>query len=122
MLKKQMSTIDLLPIAQLLLPEVLVKYFKLSTHKLEEEQLHFYFEEYNTIPAEYKQGNAISKGFYPEITIQDFPIRGKQVYLHIKRRRWQDKASKEIVMRDWDLVAKGTRMTKDFATFLKQIH
>jgi len=113
---------DLLPIAKLLLPEVLVTYFKLSTHKLEQEQLHFYFEEYNKIPEEYLQGNATSKGFYPEITVQDFPLRGRQVFLHIKRRRWQDKISKKVVTRDWDLVAKGTRMTKEFAFFLKQIY
>lgn len=117
-----MSSIDLLPVLELLLPEVLVKYFKLSTHKIEHEQLHFYFEEYNKIPEEYESGNAVSKGFYPEITVQDFPLRGKQVYLHIKRRRWQDNTTKEVVMRDWDLVAKGTRMTIDFATFLKQVH
>jgi hypothetical protein len=36
--------------------------------------------------------------------------------------RWQDNSTGSIVTRDWDLVAKGTRMTKDFATFLKQIH
>ena len=39
-----MSSIDLLPILELLLPEVLVNYFKLSTYKIEHEQLHFYFE------------------------------------------------------------------------------
>jgi len=117
-----MSTIDLLPIAKLLLPNVLVEYFELTTHKLEHEVLHFYFAEYNILPAEYKKGEATSKGFYPEITVQDFPLRGKQVYLHIKRRRWQDKQSNQIVMRDWDLVAKGTRMTNEFATFLKQIN
>ena len=117
-----MSTIDLFPIVKLLLPDVLVEYFELSTHKLESGILHFYFEEYNTLPKEYKKGDAISKGFYPEITIQDFPLRGKQVYLHIKRRRWQDKQSKQVVMRDWDLVVKGTRMTKEFATFLKELH
>ncbi len=107
---------------ELLLPEVLVKYFKLSTHKIEHEQLHFHFEEYNKIPEEYGVVSAVSKGFYPEITVQYFPLRSKQVYLHIKRRRWQDNISKEVVMRDWDLVAKGTRMTNDFATFLKQGH
>jgi hypothetical protein len=28
---------------------------------------------------------SISKGFLTEITIQDFPLKGKFVYLHIKR-------------------------------------
>jgi len=117
-----MSQIDLYPIANLLLPEVLVKYFDLTSHKTQLEELHFYFQERNDLPVEYKRGKATSKGFYKEITIQDFPIRGKQVYLHVKRRRWQDNTTGSIVTRDWDLVAKGTRMTKEFATFLKQIY
>jgi len=28
--------------------------------------------------------------FFPEIEVQDFPIRGKAVYLRVKRRRWED--------------------------------
>lgn len=117
-----MPTIDLLPIAKVLLPEVLVTYFELTSHKIEVDKLHFYFTEHNELPEEYKKGAAISKGFYSQVSIQDFPLRGKQVYLHIKRRRWLDKSSGKLVTRDWDLVAKGTRMTKDFATFLKQIY
>jgi transposase len=117
-----MPSIDLLPIANLLLPEVLVTYFDLVNHSSQTESLHLYFEEHNELPKEYKKGEAISKGFYKEVTIQDFPIRGKQVYLHVKRRRWQDNSTGSVVTRDWDLVAKGTRMTKEFATFLKQIN
>jgi len=104
------------------LPEVLVSYFELTSHKTEVDVLHFYFTEHNELPVEYEKGSSLSKGFYPEITVQDFPLRGKQVYLHIKRRRWLDKSNGKLVTRDWDLVAKGTRMTKEFAAFLKQIH
>jgi transposase len=63
----------------------------------------------------------ISHGFHKQITIQDFPLRGKTVFLHIKRRRWFNKTTNKVVQRDWDLVAKGTRMTVEFATFLKAI-
>ncbi|REC72682.1 hypothetical protein DRF60_20045, partial [Chryseobacterium elymi] len=62
-----------------------------------------------------------SKGFLPEIIVDDYPLRGKIVKLHVKRRRWTDKSSREILQRDWHLVAKGTRMTQDFAGFLKKI-
>ncbi|WP_437438497.1 ISAon1 family transposase N-terminal region protein [Polaribacter sejongensis] len=62
-----------------------------------------------------------SKGFFPEATIQDFPIRGKNVFLHVIRRRWVEESSKKVVVRDWKLVAKGTRITSEFAAFLKQI-
>jgi tRNA A58 N-methylase Trm61 len=44
------------------------------------------------------------------------------VYLHIKKRRWTNKVTGEIVKRDWNLVAKGTRMTQEFAAFLKEIN
>ena len=55
------------------------------------------------------------------MTIQDFPLRGKTVYLHAKRRRWLDKITKKVVQRDWNLVAQGTRMTTEFADFSKEI-
>ena len=108
-------------ITKLLLPEVLVTYFKLTKHELLEGAHHFYFTETNTIPKEFKAVKLTSKGFFPEATVQDFPIRGKNVYLHIIRRRWFNEDSKKVVTRDWQLVAKGTRITSEFATFLKDI-
>ncbi|MBF7093685.1 transposase family protein, partial [Flavobacterium sp. ALJ2] len=81
-----------------------------------------YFEENAKPPAEFNELQLVSKGFQNEITIHDFPLRGKLVYLHIKRRRWTNKSTGEIVKRDWNLVAKGTRMTQEFAAFLKEIN
>ncbi|POR14058.1 transposase, partial [Flavobacterium columnare] len=53
---------------------------------------------------------------------QDFPIRGHKVYLHITRRRWLNEDTRQVVFRNWDLVANGTRRTKEFAAFLKEIN
>ncbi len=61
------------------------------------------------------------KGFFDEVILQDFPIRGQEVYLHVKRRRWLNQDTGLVVFRDWSLVAKGTRITEDFAAFLKAI-
>lgn len=108
-------------IAKLLLPEILVDYFKLTKHEIKNGALHFYFTELNNIPEEFKDVKLSSKGFFPEATVQDFPIRGKNVFLHIIRRRWWNEASKEVAIRDWQLVAKGTRITSEFAAFLKGI-
>ena len=110
--------IDLL---KLILPELLVEHFDLTRHTVENEVMHLYFEERNIIPKEESQRILIGHGFHKELTIQDFPLRGNSVYLHIKRRRWLDKRTKQIVQRDWKLVAKGTRMTAQFAAFLKEI-
>ena len=106
---------------KLLLPEVIVSHFKLTKHELKQGELHFYFTELNTIPEEFKALKLSSKGFFAQATVQDFPIRGKNVFLHIIRRRWVEDISKKVVIRDWQLVAKGTRITSEFAAFLKQI-
>lgn len=109
-------------VLKLILPELLVDYFDLVKHETHSDVLHLYFEEKNSIPKEESKGILIAHGFHKELTIQDFPLRGKVVYLHIKRRRWLDKNSKEIVQRDWNLVAQGTRMTVEFAAFLKALN
>ena len=118
-----MNTKDILSTIKLFLPEILVEYFELTNYvqKAEQEELHFYFKEKNILPENFNGSELTSKGFYPERTVQDFPIRGKQVYLHITRRRWLEEQTNKAVSRDWELVAKGTRITSEFATFLKEI-
>lgn len=113
------SYIDLL---KLVLPELLVTHFDLASNITKDKVLHLYFEEKIDIPAEFSSRIVISHGFHKELTIQDFPLRGKTVYLHIKRRRWLDKTTKGVIQRDWDLVAQGTRMTVEFAAFLKVLN
>jgi len=106
---------------KLILPESIEEYFELTSYKKEGEELHLYLRELNSTPTEYKDNKLISKGFFDEVTIQDFPIRGYQVFLHITRRRWLNEDTGKVVYRNWDMVAQGTRITKDFATFLKEI-
>lgn len=98
-----------------------MEHFDLIKSKQGKEVLHLYFEERNIPPKEDASRILVSKGFHKEVTVQDFPLRGNKVYLHVKRRRWTDKNSGEIVQRDWNLIAQGTRMTKEFAAFLKEI-
>ncbi len=115
-----MSSTPLLSIVKLLLPEVLVSYFELINHQVKCED--FYFTENNSNPDNFKGIKVHSKGFFTEATVQDFPIRGKNVYLHITRRRWFNQTTGKVVAIDWDLVVKGTRMTSEFAAFLKEIY
>jgi hypothetical protein len=78
-----------------------------------------YLEEDNVILGQYDKAQYESKGF-TEITIQDFPIRGKAVYLKIKRRRWRHKERpNEIIRNDFSFVAEGSGFTKELSDFLK---
>jgi hypothetical protein len=105
----------------IMLPEGLLEYFEVTDFKKEGACYMIYLSERNIPPEEYKTDKLISKGFYEEIRVQDFPIRGKASYLYIKRRRWLNETLGYDVYRDWTIVAKGTRMTQEFASFLKAI-
>lgn len=106
---------------ELILPNGLLNYFEVTQITKEEESFKIYLSEKNTPPKENASDKLTSKGFFDEITVQDFPIRGKAAYLHIKRRKWINETTGDIVFRDWNMVAKGTRMTHEFASFLKAI-
>ena len=106
---------------KILLPPVIFEYFELTKLEKTGEVLHLYLEELNKQPKEFSSDKSQSKGFFEEITVQDFPIRGHQVFMHIKRRRWLNETTGKVVFRDWDVVAKGTRLTDEFASFLKEI-
>ena len=111
------------PVASLslFLPSGILDYFTLVNHVSQDTCFILYLEEKATIPAEYSDLHLHSKGFLPEIEVQDFPIRGKAVYLRIKRRRWENPSTGQTYSRDWSLVATGTRITAEFGAFLKEL-
>jgi transposase len=73
------------------------------------------------IPEEILSEKLTSKGFQSAVIIQDFPIRERIVYLHVRKRKWLVCRTNQIISRDWNLVAKEARYTKGFASFLKEL-
>ena len=108
-------------ILRILLPEGILNFFTVTQIENTPALYKIFLEEKN-IPPENIEGKLVSKGFYEPISIQDFPLRGKACFLKVKRRRWTNLDTGEIVSRNWDLVATGTRMTSEFAAFLKAIN
>lgn len=104
---------------RLLLPEELFDYFTVISIKVEDKAVHVYLDEIDNKPEAYLNEKLTSKGFHAEVVIQDFPIRKKAVFLHVRRRKWLVEATGELVSKSWNLTAEGTRYTKSFADFLK---
>ena len=76
-------------------------------------------EENNELLGDLDPTHYESKGF-TEITLQDFPIRGKAVYLRIRRRRWRLKTNhNKIIRNDFAFVAAGSGFTLELSDFLK---
>lgn len=104
---------------KLLLPAEIFEYFEIVDVQVQGKRIDLHLEELNVPPVEYSQVKITSKGFHEVATMRDFPVRDKSLYLHIKRRRWLVESSNQVVSRNWDMVAQGTRYTKGFAAFLK---
>jgi len=104
-----------------LLPEEIFTYFEIIKVEVQEQAINVYLDELNRPPQAYRNSKLISKGFYPSVTVQDFPIRERAVYLHVRKRKWQVEPTGEVVSNTWDTTAKGTRYTKGFAAFLKEV-
>ena len=93
--------------------------FELCDIKEKRPYFEICLEENNKILKEVDASLYESKGF-TEITIQDFPIRGKAVYLKIKRRRWRLKTNPKVSIRnDFSFVAEGSGFTQELSDFLK---
>ncbi len=112
-------------IVQYFLPSLLLEYFDISdvSEKESEETKMKYLQidmvEKNIIPSGYESSEYESKGFYNVKLIQDFPVRGKAVYLAIKRRRWRYKTEHTEIHNDYTFIADGSKFTKELSDFLK---
>ena len=71
-----------------LLPEGALDYFVISDVKESSTEIVIYLEEKNEVPGEYSSMQVETKGLYDPELLQDFPIRGKKLFLNIRRRRW----------------------------------
>lgn len=107
---------------KLFLPDAILENFEFTGAIEDTDTFHIHLEEQNKHPLEWESMKVHSKGFYPEVVVQDFPIRGHKAFFHIKRRRWLNLDTGKVIYRDWSLVEKGTRMTEEFAAFLKEIN
>ena len=115
--------LDLLSIIlpkDLLLHFDIVNFQELEDITIKKDCLHIYLEEKNRLPKGYSKLDYQSKGFNNSKQVQDFPIRGKAVYLHIKTRRWRDKKTKSKQIRnDYSFIAEGSKLTVELSDFLK---
>lgn len=98
----------------------IVDFKELGALQTKKDCFYIYLDEKNILPKNYKDTDFESKGFYERVLIQDFPIRGKAVYLGIRRRRWRNKNDKSIeVKSDYSFIAEGSKLTIELSDFLK---
>ncbi len=110
-------------LAQIVLPSQILDYFTIVGVEQNETEIHIKLDE--KASAELSGDvHFESKGFMPAVSVTDFPIRDHKVILNIRRRRWTDvRTGKSFTVPiDLDIVAKGTRYSKEFGAFLKETY
>ena len=69
---------------RIIFSEVLMEYFDISGWHDDSSKIEVWLDEKNYMERfDYKNGTVISSGFIDEKVIQEFPLRGKPVYLHV---------------------------------------
>ena len=103
------------------LPIGTFQWFDITSIKQAEDEVHIVLTEKNLPPIrrELKDRKVSSKGF-KDITITDFPLRGRRTLLTFRRRYWQVEGQKNLLKRDIGLCAPGTQLESEFASFLKE--
>jgi hypothetical protein len=109
-----------------ILPEGLLDHFDIVDFKdlgdisTKKDCFFIYLDEKNVLPSLYRTEDYESKGFNNQTIVQDFPLRGKAVYLVIRTRRWRKKTDKsQEVKNDYSFIAEGSKLTVELSDFLK---
>ena len=110
-------------LAQIVLPNEILNYFTITGVEQSETEIHIKLDEKVNQELS-KNVHFESKGFMEAVSVTDFPIRDHKVILRVRRRRWLDtRTGKSFTIPiNLDIVAKGTRYSKEFGAFLKEVY
>lgn len=97
-----------------------LNYFDITSCDFGQSQGIIYLSEKKILPENLNAEVICSNGFFPEATLEDFPIRGRKMFLRI-RRRWCYKNHTGSFSRNWSSVSENMRISKEFASFLKEL-
>ena len=49
--------------------------------------------------------------------MNDYPVRNRKLMLHVRRRRYQDRTGKNVLLNRYKASEDGTRMTVEYGIF-----
>jgi hypothetical protein len=105
----------------LFLPEGVLQWFDVVSSSKTAKTLQVVFEEKNIPPVTEKiRGRHIESKGFKEISVEDFPVRGRKTTFTFRRRYWKVEGLEQLLKRDIALVWEGTQLEKEFAAFLKE--
>ena len=106
---------------ELIFPRGLFDWFDLIEGKSDEQNVYVLLEEKDLPPLDEtnKDKKIVARKFH-EITITDFPLRGRRTLITLRRRYWKLEGEEQYLKRDIQLTFPGTQLETEFANFLKE--
>ena len=108
-------------LCELIFPKEVCRWFDATEGHSDDNTVYITLTEKDIPPlTEANKSKPIIARKFHDITITDFPIRGKRTLLTFRRRYWKLEGEKEYLKRDIKLSFPGTQLDKEFAVFLKE--
>lgn len=108
-------------LVSLIAPGEISKNFEVASIEEQKDSIFIIFEEKkDLIPKELSGKQTVLDGFLNPMALQTFPLKDKQVYLVVKRRRWKELGQTTSYFNTYDLHRKGMKTTNEFGDFLKE--
>ena len=103
------------------LPEGLDELFEMVRFERTEQSYDIWLDEKKKLSDEdCHNPNIVARGYTDYVTVQDYPMRGRPVYLHMRKNKWWDKKTNEIFSYNLELPnGECTRLSAEFVAFLK---
>lgn len=105
----------------LFLPAGLEELFEMVRFEKSDNSYEIWLDEKKCLSGEDRRNpNIVARGYTSYFTIQDYPLRGRPVYLHMRKNKWWNKQTNEIFSYTLELPNEaGTRLSAEFVAFLK---
>lgn len=110
----------------LIVPSEILISFEITSVTEKEEHIFIYLDEKESCKPQ-NEYDLVLNGFFNPLELNSFPITGKQCFLILKRRKWKKRGTKGDISHEngfsnqYDYAIEGTKATKDFGAFLKEI-
>lgn len=109
-------------LAWALLPEGLEEFFDIDGFEKDDLRFRIILVEKNRVPAELAEeyrGKKVVNTVLNDILLEDFPIRGRKGEILFRRRSWKFEGVDRMLTRKIALTFPGTKISNEFAVFLK---
>lgn len=107
-----------------MLPEGLEAYFDVEGFEKDELRFRIILVEKNVVPtdlAKEYRGKRVVNTVLNDILLEDFPIRGRKGEILFRRRSWKFEGVDRMLVRKIALTFPGTKISNEFAAFLKNL-